>query len=72
MLELSGIVPVTAVPSTVVVDPGGRVAARVIGRVEWLTGDEVGQLVQEIGELYADTAQISALLKRLAASYPQR
>lgn len=46
--------------------------SRVIGRVEWLSGDEVGQLVQETGTLYADPAQVAALLKRLAASYPQR
>ena len=37
LLELSGIVPVSAIPSTVIVDPDGGVAARVIGRIDGKT-----------------------------------
>ena len=33
MLRLRGVVPLAVVPSTFVVDPSGRVAARVIGRI---------------------------------------
>ncbi len=46
--------------------------SRVIGQVEWLSGDDVGQLVAEAGALYADPTQLAAVLKRLAASYPRR
>ncbi len=45
---------------------------RVIGRVDWLSSDEVGGLVSEIGDLYRDTSQVAALLKRLDSSYPGR
>ena len=45
---------------------------RVIGRVDWLTGDELGELVGEIGALYAQPEQLKALLERLDASYPKR
>ena len=34
LLELAGVVPVSAVPSTVVVDANGDIAARVIGKVD--------------------------------------
>ena len=34
LLRLSGIIPVSAVPSTVVVDPARRVAARVVGKID--------------------------------------
>ena len=46
--------------------------SRIIGRVEWLKADELGDLVQELGELYADTAQLTAMLNRLASSYPRQ
>lgn len=36
-LQLRGVVPTSAVPSTIVVDGSGRVAARVIGRVTYRT-----------------------------------
>jgi CRISPR-associated protein Csc2 len=54
-----------------------RVAAealrsRIIGRVEWIGADELGDLVQELGTLYADTEQLTAMLNRLAASYPRQ
>ncbi|MBK9940802.1 MAG: type I-D CRISPR-associated protein Cas7/Csc2 [Kouleothrix sp.] len=54
-----------------------RVAAetlrnRIIGRVEWLQSDELGDLVEELGRLYADSAQLTALLNRLATSYPRQ
>ncbi len=45
--------------------------ARVVGRVEWLSGDELGDLAAEIGALYSDPSQIAALLTRLSASYPR-
>ena len=45
---------------------------RVIGRVEWLSGDEIGMLVQEIGALHADRDALTAFLHRLAGSYPQQ
>ncbi len=37
VLALGGVIPVSAVPSTVVVDPAGGIAARVIGRVDYTT-----------------------------------
>ncbi|WP_253181974.1 TlpA family protein disulfide reductase [Cellulosimicrobium cellulans] len=43
--ELSGTVPLQAVPSTVVLDREGRVAARVIGLVE---GSTLGALVDDV------------------------
>lgn len=62
--------------STVIAQAARTVAEalrpRVIGRVELLTGDAVGALVREIGELYGDTTQRTAMLQRLAASYPRR
>jgi CRISPR-associated protein Csc2 len=45
--------------------------ARVIGRVEWLAGDELGVLSDELRELYADQTRLAALLNRLATSYPR-
>jgi CRISPR-associated protein Csc2 len=45
---------------------------RVIGRVEWLSSDELGTLVQEIGTLYADRDMQAAFLKQLAGSYPRQ
>jgi CRISPR-associated protein Csc2 len=42
---------------------------RVVGPVTWLSADEVGQLVREIGDLYRDPSQVAALLKRLDSSY---
>jgi len=45
---------------------------RVIGRVDWLSSDEVGQLVGEIGELYAEPESLESLLRRLDASYPRK
>ncbi len=39
--RLSGVVPLQAVPSTVVLDPEGRVAARVIGQVAGSTLDAI-------------------------------
>jgi CRISPR-associated protein Csc2 len=44
---------------------------RVIGRVTWLSGDELATLVKEIGALYADPGQLKALLERLSSSYPR-
>lgn len=46
--------------------------SRVVGRVEWLSGDELGELMQELGALYADSAQLTAMLGRLASSYPRQ
>lgn len=46
--------------------------SRVIGRVEWLGADDLGDLVQELGALYADTQQLTAMLNRLAGSYPRQ
>jgi CRISPR-associated protein Csc2 len=46
--------------------------SRIIGRVEWIGADELGDLVQELGTLYADSAQLTAMLNRLAASYPRQ
>ncbi|MBA3266480.1 MAG: TlpA family protein disulfide reductase, partial [Nocardioidaceae bacterium] len=37
LLELAGIIPVTAVPSTLVVDRQGNVAAKVVGQVSYAT-----------------------------------
>ncbi len=59
------------------ISEAARIAAqelrgRVVGRVEWLSGDEVGALLQEISALYGDTEQLATVLKRLASSYPQR
>lgn len=48
-----------------------QLRSRVVGRVEWLSGDELGALAEEIGALYADSAQVAALLTRLSASYPR-
>lgn len=45
---------------------------RVIGRVEWLSADECIELEQELGTLYADSSQLSAMLTRLANSYPRQ
>ena len=45
---------------------------RVVGRVEWLTGDDLGGLVEELGDLYASPDQLSAMLTRLASGYPKR
>lgn len=46
--------------------------SRVVGRVEWLDADELGALVQELGALYADGEQVTAMLNRLASSYPRQ
>jgi hypothetical protein len=46
--------------------------SRIIGRVEWLKGDELGDLVEELGALYADRAQLTAMLNRLSSSYPRQ
>jgi CRISPR-associated protein Csc2 len=45
---------------------------RVIGRVEWLSSDELGELVAEMRTLYADHDALVTFLHRLAASYPRR
>ena len=45
---------------------------RVVGRVEWLTGDDLGGLVEELGDLYGSPEQLSAMLTRLASGYPKR
>jgi thiol-disulfide isomerase/thioredoxin len=37
MLAFNGVVPISAVPSTVVIDASGRVAARVVGKVTYST-----------------------------------
>ncbi|MGH3431602.1 MAG: TlpA family protein disulfide reductase [Thermocrispum sp.] len=37
MLAFSGVIPLSAVPSTIVIDPEGRVAARVVGKVTYAT-----------------------------------
>lgn len=37
LLAFSGLIPVSAVPSTLVIDPDGKVAARVIGRTDYAT-----------------------------------
>jgi thiol-disulfide isomerase/thioredoxin len=37
LLRFSGVIPVSAIPSTLVVDRAGRIAARVIGRVDYTT-----------------------------------
>jgi CRISPR-associated protein Csc2 len=46
--------------------------SRVIGRVEWLGADDLGELAQELGVLYADAEQLTAVLNRLAGSYPRQ
>lgn len=46
--------------------------SRIVGRVEWIGSDELGNLVEELGALYADRAQLTAMLSRLAASYPRQ
>ena len=46
--------------------------SRIIGRVEWIKSDELGDLVEELGALYADSAQLTAMLNRLAGSYPRQ
>jgi CRISPR-associated protein Csc2 len=46
--------------------------SRIIGRVEWIKSDELGDLVDELGALYADSVQITAMLNRLAGSYPRQ
>lgn len=46
--------------------------SRIIGRVEWIASDELGNLVEELGALYGDRAQLTAMLKRLADSYPRQ
>jgi hypothetical protein len=46
--------------------------SRVIGRVEWLGADDLGDLVQELGALYGDTEQLTTMLSRLANSYPRQ
>jgi CRISPR-associated protein Csc2 len=45
--------------------------SRVAGRVEWLTSETLGGLVDEIRTLYADPVQLGEMLKRLATSYPR-
>ncbi|MGH3812741.1 MAG: TlpA family protein disulfide reductase [Pseudonocardiaceae bacterium] len=45
MLAFDGVVPISAVPSTVVIDPQGRVAARVVGKVTYST---LRGLVQDV------------------------
>ena len=37
LLNLNGVIPVTAVPSTVVVDDDGNIAAKIVGRVDYPT-----------------------------------
>lgn len=37
LVALNGAVPVSAVPSTLVIDPDGRIAARVIGKITYAT-----------------------------------
>jgi peroxiredoxin len=37
MLAFHGVIPVSAVPSTVVVDPAGNIAARVVGIINYST-----------------------------------
>lgn len=44
---------------------------RVIGRVAWLAGDELGGLVAELRTLYADQEALAACMQRLAGSYPR-
>lgn len=45
LVKFSSIIPINAVPSTVVVDRSGRVAARVVGRVNYKT---LSGLVQDV------------------------
>lgn len=45
LVKFSSIIPINAVPSTVVVDRSGRVAARVVGRVSYKT---LNGLVQDV------------------------
>jgi thiol-disulfide isomerase/thioredoxin len=37
LLNLNGVIPITAVPSTVVVDADGNIAAKVVGRIDYTT-----------------------------------
>ncbi|MBP2348977.1 thiol-disulfide isomerase/thioredoxin [Kribbella aluminosa] len=37
MLAFHGVIPVSAIPSTVVVDPAGKIAARVVGKTDYST-----------------------------------
>ncbi len=37
LLRFSGVIPISAIPSTLVVDPEGRIAARIIGKVDYTT-----------------------------------
>lgn len=37
LVNFNGIIPIAAVPSTVVIDPHGRVAARVVGKTDYTT-----------------------------------
>lgn len=37
LVNLNGIIPISAIPSTVVIDPDGRVAARVVGPTDYAT-----------------------------------
>ncbi|WP_020389650.1 TlpA family protein disulfide reductase [Kribbella catacumbae] len=53
LLGFNGIVPFSAVPSTVVVDRSGAIAARVIGRIDYTT------LTGLIADLQAETAATS-------------
>ncbi|HEU5011463.1 MAG TPA: type I-D CRISPR-associated protein Cas7/Csc2 [Roseiflexaceae bacterium] len=46
--------------------------SRIVGRVEWLGADELGELVQELGALYANRDQLTTMLGRLASSYPRQ
>lgn len=56
--RLSGVVPLQAVPSTVVLDAEGRVAARVIGQAEGSTLDAiVDEVLAESGGADADGAK---------------
>lgn len=37
MLAFKGLIPINAIPDTLVVDPGGRIAARIVGQVDYKT-----------------------------------
>ncbi len=45
---------------------------RVIGQVDWMTGEDITGLIEELGQLYASPDQLAAMLNRLATSYPKR
>ncbi|MGC4939974.1 TlpA family protein disulfide reductase [Kribbella sp. DT2] len=61
ILDFHGVIPVSAVPSTVIVDPAGKIAARVVGIVNYAT---LRGLVDDVLAETPDPASTASVAKK--------